>query len=171
MNPYAAAWTIGAVIGAILSVVLLVESELDRRSLEAGDRAGRAHTFGRMAQEGIRLSVHIPFALIGFLALDSPVSPEGAGITLVLLYGNVAFIFNSLIAFAVRRAVGRTWAQTMAAAAEVAAAKLLDTAEVAAERLSGVADDTAVKLGTAADLAERTAAATERTADNTERAP
>lgn len=171
MNPYVLAWVVTACAGALLSSVLLVESVLDLRALGKIRNGRRIRVWGRMAQEGVRMSVHVPFAIIGILALDTPVDAATTVSVLVLLYGNVSFIANSVVAMVVRRIadsvqpeVAAAVAQRVIATADAAAVQLLATADEAASRLTSAAGE----VQDIATSAKHTALNTERIADNTD---
>ena len=161
MNPYVVAWTATALIGAALSLLLLVESLVDLHVLGDARNGRRIRVWGRLSQESVRLSVHLPFAWIGFGSLYVPVNPDSSTNILVLLWGNVAFILNSLIAMYVRRAAERSLPEEAVAAAAVLALQ----AEEAAEKIRVAALDARTLLNDD----QRTAGATERVADATER--
>lgn len=177
MNLYVLAWCVIAFVGVVLSALLLIESEFDRRALGGMQNGRRALVRGRIASESIRLVIHTAFLGIGVPALGTP-SVFSIPV-LVLILGNLGLIFNSFISMYVRREVEvpvePMTAEELVQQAEGAAREVLETAEKAATNLVSFARRTALDLDRAEmdrtltrHAAERTAANTKRIADNTE---
>lgn len=168
MNPFVLTWTLLSAAGIILSLLLLVESTLDLRSLSGVGNGRVMHAKGRIVSEAIRLLVYGGFLAIGIPALESPTHVSAT--TGVLIGANALLILNSLVSWYVRRAAGdfgMTSAEMEAEAVETAL-RLRETADKAALRLLELAARTASAVNT--DTAERTAADQKRSADASERA-
>jgi hypothetical protein len=97
------AWTATACIGAALSAYLLVQALLDLQALGGVRNGRRWRVWGRILQEGIRLSIHVPFALLGFALLSQDIQPRLSFTVWVLLWGNLGLVVNSLVSVYVRR--------------------------------------------------------------------
>lgn len=171
MNPYALAWTLIALVGAMLSIYLLLEAVRDLRSLGELNNGRRKRVTARLASEAIRLLIHVPFAIIGFAALGTPTGALSWTIV-ILIGGNVGLIANSLIAVYVQRlepsstSVAEASARDLIEVARLAAEEILDVASRAAEQLKQAEMTESLERG--ADAAERTAVNTQRIAENTE---
>lgn len=182
MNLYVLAWCVIAAVGAVLSALLLLESEFDRRALGGMQNGRRALVRGRIASESIRLVIHTAFLAIGIPALGTPTVFSIN--VLILILGNFGLILNSFISMYVRREVEvpvePMTAEELVQQAEGAAREVLETAEKAATNLVNFARRTALDLDRAEmdrtltdrtltrHAAERTAANTKRIAENTE---
>lgn len=171
MNLYVLAWCLIAAVGAVLSALLLIESEFDRRALGSMQNGRRALVRGRIASESIRLVIHTAFLGIGLPALGS--ETRFSLTVLILILGNLGLIVNSFISMYVRRAVEvpvePMTAEELVEQADGAAREVLETAEKAAERLVTFARRTALDLDRAEMERTLTRHAVERTAENTQR--
>jgi hypothetical protein len=147
------AWTATACIGAALSAYLLVQALLDLQALGGVRNGRRWRVWGRILQEGIRLSIHVPFALLGFALLSQDIQPRLSFTVYVLLWGNLGLVVNSLVSVYVRRKADVPIDPELLKAA--AALRMADLARL----------EQATRQ---AEAQERQADATERIADSTE---
>ncbi len=179
MNPYAVVWSFIAAIGAILSLMLLIQAIADLRALGTIQNGRRAIVRGRLASEAIRLVAQAAYLLIGLAAIGTEV--RNPGVWIVLTAGSAALIINSLISLYVRQAIKASSSEPLTAdelliqASEKAALVLLE-AKRKADDVLDVARRTASELdrvqlertlNRSTDAAERTAENTARIADNT----
>lgn len=95
MNPVVIAWVALSAGGLLLSLYLARESWLDLKALGDMLNGRRWAARSRFAREGLRMTVHWTWLLMGVsVLLDVRL---GALIVLGLLYGNVVLVTNSLI--------------------------------------------------------------------------
>ena len=95
MSPVVIAWVVLSGFGLILSSYLTFESWLDMRALGESANGRLLAARSRFGREGIRVTVHWVWLLMGVtLLLEVPLGPK---LVLGLLYGNVALVTNSLI--------------------------------------------------------------------------
>lgn len=169
MNPFVVTWVLLSASGIILSLLLLVESLLDLRSLVGIGNGRVIHAKGRIASELLRLVIHGGFLFIGLPSLSAPT--QFSVTILVLIAANGLMIVNSLIAWYVRRAAGdfgMTSAEIEAEAVETAL-RLRETADKAAVRLLELAARTAAAVSPELQrAADETAENTKQIAENTD---
>lgn len=106
MNPLVIAWVALSAFGLILSAFLTRESWLDIRALRDLLNGRRWAARSRFAREGLRVTVHWVWLLMGVsVLLDIRL---GGLIVLGLLYGNVVMVINSLVDARTRSLIYRT---------------------------------------------------------------
>ena len=171
VNPWALTWTLASITGALLDVYLIAEAVRDKISLGPLRNGRRKRVYARLLTYSLMLTVHAPFAYVGYRALANPVRPGSEISYVILIYGSLILVVVALINVYVGRLE-----PTRASVAEANAQDLIATADAAAEQLRQTAREAAAALvltraatDTAVDAQVRTAVAAERIADATEK--
>ena len=99
-------WVIVSAAGLFLSLILAIESWADIKALGDHKNGRRWTARSRFMREGLRVTVHWVWLLLGMsVLLDLSL---GVKVVLGLLYGNVVLVVNSVIDARTRSLIYRT---------------------------------------------------------------